>query len=117
MHNCNEVLCSSVLTDHLAELLPVVYDPTVGDATEAYSDEYRGQRGVYSSIDHPDEIEDALQSFGLGPDDVCSDAEEMLGIGDWGVGSSSRHSRAHAAGRPASSLREGFEFSVIHAYR
>ena len=90
VHNRNEVLYFKVLADHLTELLPVVYDPTVGDAIEQYSDEYRGQRGVYLSIDRPDEIAESFQTLGLGPDDVdlivCSDAEEILGIGDWGVG-------------------------------
>lgn len=89
-HNRNEVLYYKVLSEHLAELLPVVYDPTVGEAIEKYSDEYRGQRGAYLSIDDSDSIEAALRSFGLGPDDVdlivCSDAEAILGIGDWGVG-------------------------------
>jgi malate dehydrogenase (oxaloacetate-decarboxylating) len=90
VHNRNEVLYFKVLADHLTELLPVVYDPTVGDAIEQYSDEYRGQRGVYLSIDGPDEIAESFATLGLGPDDVdlivCSDAEEILGIGDWGVG-------------------------------
>jgi malate dehydrogenase (oxaloacetate-decarboxylating) len=90
VHNRNEVLYFKVLSEHLPELLPVVYDPTVGAAIEQYSDEYRGQRGAYLSIDRPDEIAESFQTFGLGPDDVdlvvCSDAEEILGIGDWGVG-------------------------------
>jgi malate dehydrogenase (oxaloacetate-decarboxylating) len=90
MHNRNEVLYFKVLAEHLPALLPVVYDPTVGAAIEQYSDEYRGQRGVYLSIDRPDEIAESFETFGLGADDVdlivCSDAEEILGIGDWGVG-------------------------------
>jgi malate dehydrogenase (oxaloacetate-decarboxylating) len=90
MHNRNEVLYFKLLADHLVELLPVVYDPTVGDAIEQYSDEYRGQRGIYMSIDQPDDIEASFATVGLGPDDVdlivCSDAEAILGIGDWGVG-------------------------------
>ena len=90
VHNRNEVLYFKVLSEHLTELLPVVYDPTVGDAIQQYSDEYRGQRGVYLSIDRPDEIAESLATLELGPDNVdvivCSDAEEILGIGDWGVG-------------------------------
>src|SRR5580693_8146453 len=76
--------------DDLAELLPVVYDPTVGDAIERYSHEYRRPRGIYLSIDRPDDIEKAFATLQLGPGDVdlivCTDAEEILGIGDWGVG-------------------------------
>jgi malate dehydrogenase (oxaloacetate-decarboxylating) len=90
LHDRNEVLYYKVLADHLAELLPVVYDPTVGDAIERYSHEYRRPRGVFLSIDRPDDIEKAFATFGLGPGDVdlivCTDAEEILGIGDWGVG-------------------------------
>jgi len=90
LHDRNEVLYFKVLLDHLAELLPVVYDPTVGDAIEKYSHEYRRPRGIYLSIDHPDDIEKAFGTLGLGAGDVdlivCSDAEEILGIGDWGVG-------------------------------
>jgi len=90
MHNRNEVLYFKVLSEHLPELLPVVYDPTVGAAIEQYSDEYRGQRGVFLSIDRAGEIAESFDTLGLGPDGVdlivCSDAEAILGIGDWGVG-------------------------------
>src|ERR1700739_819874 len=90
LHDRNEVVYYKVLLDHLAELLPVVYDPTVGDAIEKYSHEYRRPRGIYLSIDRPDDIEKAFATLQLGPGDVglivCSDAEEILGIGDWGVG-------------------------------
>jgi len=90
LHDRNEVLYFKVLLDHLTELLPVVYDPTVGDAIERYSHEYRRPRGIYLSIDRPDEMEAAFGTLKLGPGDVdlivCSDAEEILGIGDWGVG-------------------------------
>ena len=90
LHDRNEVLYYKVLADHLAELLPVVYDPTVGEAIERYSHEYRRPRGVFLSIDQPDDIEKAFATLQLGPEDVdlivCSDAEEILGIGDWGVG-------------------------------
>ena len=90
LHYRHELLYYKVLEDHLPELMPVVYTPTVGEAIQRFSDEYRGQRGLFLSIDEPDEIADAFQTFGLGPDDVdlivCTDAEAILGIGDWGVG-------------------------------
>ena len=90
LHDRNETLYYKVLSSHLAELLPIVYDPTVGDAIERYSHEYRRPRGIFLSIDAPDDIAAAFATLGLGPDDVdlivCSDAEEILGIGDWGVG-------------------------------
>jgi malate dehydrogenase (oxaloacetate-decarboxylating) len=92
LHDRNEVLYYRVLANHLAELLPIVYDPVIGDAIESYSHEYRRPRGLYLSIDRPDDMDKAFASLGLGPDDVdlivCSDAEEILGIGDWGVAGS-----------------------------
>jgi malate dehydrogenase (oxaloacetate-decarboxylating) len=90
LHYRHELLYYKVLEDHLPELMPVVYTPTVGEAIQRFSDEYRGQRGLFLSIDEPDEIEEAFGTFGLGPNDVdlivCTDAEAILGIGDWGVG-------------------------------
>ena len=90
LHYRHEVLYFKVLSEHLTELLPVVYTPTVGEAIQRFSGEYRGQRGLYLSIDRPDEIAESFETFGLGPDDVdlilCTDAEGILGIGDWGVG-------------------------------
>src|ERR1700739_4265267 len=92
LHDRNEVLYYRVLANHLAELLPIVYDPVIGDAIESYSHEYRRPRGLYLSIDKPDDMDKAFGSLGLGPNDVdlivCSDAEEILGIGDWGVAGS-----------------------------
>jgi malate dehydrogenase (oxaloacetate-decarboxylating) len=90
LHYRHELLYYKVLEDHLPELMPVVYTPTVGEAIQRFSEEYRGQRGLFLSIDEPDEIAEAFETFGLGPDDVdlivCTDAEAILGIGDWGVG-------------------------------
>jgi malate dehydrogenase (oxaloacetate-decarboxylating) len=90
LHDRNEVLFYKLLADHLVELLPIVYDPTVGEAIERYSNEYRRPRGVFLSIDQPHDMQKAFATLGLGPDEVdlivCSDAEEILGIGDWGVG-------------------------------
>ncbi|MGW5589316.1 NAD-dependent malic enzyme [Streptomyces sp. NPDC003857] len=90
LHDRNETLYFKVLTEHLAELLPIVYDPTVGEAIEKYSHEYRRPRGIFLSVDRPDDMEKAFATLQLGPEDVdlivCTDAEEILGIGDWGVG-------------------------------
>jgi hypothetical protein len=90
LHDRNETLYYRLLSEHLTELLPVVYDPTVGEAIEKYSHEYRRPRGIYLSIDHPDDIAKAFATLQLKSGDVdlivCSDAEEILGIGDWGVG-------------------------------
>ncbi len=89
LHDRNETLYFKVLAEHLADLLPVVYDPTVGQAIREWSRDYRVSQAAYLSIDRVEDIEPALRSFGFGPDDVdlivCTDAEEILGIGDWGV--------------------------------
>jgi malate dehydrogenase (oxaloacetate-decarboxylating) len=89
IHDYNQVLYFKLLGDHLSELLPVVYDPTVGDAIEQWSHEFRDSRAVYLSIDRPQDVRKSFQARGLGPDDVdlivVSDAQEILGIGDWGV--------------------------------
>ena len=86
----NETLFHRLLADRITEMLPIVYTPTVGEAIERYSHEYRRPRGVYLSIDDPDQIEVALANFGAGPEDidliVATDAEAILGIGDWGIG-------------------------------
>ncbi|MCI2416016.1 NAD-dependent malic enzyme [Saccharopolyspora sp. K220] len=90
LHDRNEVLFYRLLSDHLRELLPIVYDPTVGQAIKQYSTEYRRPRGIYLCIDDPDGIPRAFEDLGLDADGVdlvvASDAEEILGIGDWGVG-------------------------------
>lgn len=90
LHYRHETLYFKVLSDHLTELMPVVYTPTVGEAIQHFSGEYRGQRGLYLSIDEPDEIAESFETLGLSPNDVdlivCTDAEAILGIGDWGVG-------------------------------
>jgi malate dehydrogenase (oxaloacetate-decarboxylating) len=86
----NEVLFYRLLTEHLEEMLPIVYTPTVATAIERYSLEYGRPRGVYLSVDHPDQVESAFRNFGLARRDVdlivATDSEGILGIGDWGVG-------------------------------
>ncbi len=90
LHDRNEVLFYRLLTDHLREMLPIVYTPTVGVAIQRYSHEYRKPRGVYLSIDDPSGIEEAFSNMGATAENVdlivVTDGEGILGIGDWGVG-------------------------------
>ena len=79
----NEVLFYRLLSEHIEEMLPVVYTPTVGLAIERFSHEFRRTRGVYLSVDHPEEVETALRNTGLGAEDVdllvATDSEGILG--------------------------------------
>jgi malate dehydrogenase (oxaloacetate-decarboxylating) len=90
VHDRNEVLYYRLLADHLSEMLPVVYTPTVGQAIEHYSQEYRRPRGIYLSVDQPELIAQSLAASGHTAEDVdlivATDAGAILGIGDWGVG-------------------------------
>ncbi len=76
--------------EHVHEMLPIVYTPTVGAAIQEFSHLFRRPRGVFLNVEDVDGIDRALEATGLGADDidlvVASDAEAILGIGDWGVG-------------------------------
>ena len=86
----NEVLFYHLLTANLEEMLPVIYTPTIGEAIERFSHTYNRPRGVFLSVDHPEQIRESLSNYGLGADDVdlvcVTDSEGILGIGDQGIG-------------------------------
>jgi malate dehydrogenase (oxaloacetate-decarboxylating) len=90
LHDRNEVLFYRLFSEHLREMIPIVNDLTVGMAMEQYHHECRRPRGVYLSINHASAIEEAFANLGAGPGDIdlilATDAEQILGIGDWGVG-------------------------------
>jgi malate dehydrogenase (oxaloacetate-decarboxylating) len=90
LHDRNEVLFYRLLSEHLREMIPIVNDLTVGMAMEQYHHECRRPRGVYLSIDHGGAIEEAFSNLGAGSGDIdlilATDAEQIRGIGDWGVG-------------------------------
>jgi malate dehydrogenase (oxaloacetate-decarboxylating) len=90
LHDRNEVLFYRLFSEHLREMIPIVNDLTVGKAMEQYHLECRPPRGVYLSIDQPEGIEEAFANLGVSAGDVdlvlATDAEQILGIGDWGVG-------------------------------
>jgi malate dehydrogenase (oxaloacetate-decarboxylating) len=89
LHDRNQILYHRLLQDHLEELLPVVYDPVVAQAIEQYSHEFQRPGGVYLSVDDVHGVERALRNYGLAADEVdllvATDAEAILGIGDWGA--------------------------------
>ena len=78
-----------LFSEHLREMIPIVNDLTVGMAMEQYHHECRRPRGVYLSIDHA-EVSRSFANLGVGSGDIdlilATDAEQILGIGDWGVG-------------------------------
>ena len=90
LHDSNEMLFYRLVGDHVHEMLPIVYTPTVGAAIQEFSHLFRRPRGVFLNVEDLDGIDRSLAATGLGPDDVdlvvASDAEAILGIGDWGVG-------------------------------
>ena len=86
----NETLFYHLLLSHVEEMFPIIYTPTVGTAIQQYSHQYRRPRGVFLSIDEPEQIEESLRNAAPTGDDidllVATDGEAILGIGDWGVG-------------------------------
>ncbi|MBU8586159.1 MULTISPECIES: NAD-dependent malic enzyme [Priestia] len=90
LHNRNVVLFYRLLTDHLSEMLPIIYTPTVGQSIQEYSHEYHRPDGLYLSVNEADRLSDAIENLGLDSEDidllVVTDSESILGIGDWGVG-------------------------------
>lgn len=90
LHDRNDVLFFRLFAEHLREMIPIVNHLTVGLAIQHYPHECRRPRGLYLSIDHPEGMDEAFDNFGAAADDVdlilATDAEQILGIGDWGVG-------------------------------
>ncbi|HDX9578418.1 TPA: NAD-dependent malic enzyme [Bacillus pseudomycoides] len=90
LYNRNVVLFYRLLKEHLAEMLPIIYTPTVGDAIQSYSHSYRRPGGLYLSIDDPKGIEKAFYNLGNLKNGidliVVTDSESILGIGDQGIG-------------------------------
>jgi len=90
LHDRNETLFFYLLVSHVEEMFPIVYTPTVGTAIQRYSHQFRRPRGVFLSIDNPEQIEESLRNAGAEAEDVdlivATDSESILGIGDWGVG-------------------------------
>ncbi|PET75346.1 NAD-dependent malic enzyme [Bacillus sp. AFS001701] len=90
LYNRNVVLFYRLLKEHLAEMLPIIYTPTVGDAIQSYSHRYRRSDGLYLSIDNPEGIEKSFYNLGKPKNGidliVVTDSESILGIGDQGIG-------------------------------
>ncbi len=88
LQDSNETLFYRLLTDHLPEMLPIIYTPIVGEACERFSDIYRNARGIFVSYDEREYIEDILRSATKDKVKVIvvTDGERVLGLGDQGIG-------------------------------
>lgn len=85
----NQVLYFRLIQEHLKEMFSIIYTPTEGDAIQNYSRLFRRPDGCFLNINDIDRVHDDLAQWG-GPEDidyiVVTDGEEILGIGDQGVG-------------------------------
>lgn len=84
----NETLFCRLVLDHLEEMVPIIYTPTVGQACERYSHIYRRARGLYVSIEDRGRVAEMLRNAACEEPRiiVVTDNEAILGIGDQGVG-------------------------------
>ena len=87
--NTNRTLFYYLFSKHLEEFNPIVYDPTIADTIEGYSDLFVDpQYAGYLDINHPENIEATLKNAAGNREIrliVVTDAEGILGIGDWGT--------------------------------
>jgi len=84
----NETLFYGLLKEHLVEMLPIIYTPTVGEACEHFSDIYRSARGIIASYEERQFIDQMLRSVTKNKVKVIvvTDGERVLGLGDQGIG-------------------------------
>ncbi|MDA0911686.1 MAG: NAD-dependent malic enzyme [Proteobacteria bacterium] len=89
LHDSNTTLFYKFCSQHIDEVLPIVYTPTVGDAVEQYSSEFRRPAGVYLAYDEQKQMDKILGNIGKNQQIdfiIVTDGEAVLGIGDWGIG-------------------------------
>ncbi|MDR5867173.1 NAD-dependent malic enzyme [Halomonas koreensis] len=84
----NETLYFRLVSEHLEEMLPIIYTPTVGKACEEFSNIYRNHRGLFISYPDRDYMDDILRSATKDKVKVIvvTDGERILGLGDQGIG-------------------------------
>jgi malate dehydrogenase (oxaloacetate-decarboxylating) len=84
----NETLFYRVLRDHIAETMPIVYTPTVGEACQRFSEIYRRRRGLFVSYPEREHLREVLRNHPHRDIDVIvvTDGQRILGLGDQGIG-------------------------------
>lgn len=88
IQDTNETLFYRLVDEHLTEVMPIIYTPTVGEACEHFSDIYRRARGLFISYPNREYIDDMLQNATKQNVKVIvvTDGERILGLGDQGIG-------------------------------
>ena len=84
----NETLYYRLVKEHINEMMPIIYTPTVGDACEQFSDIYRSSRGLFISYSERHQMDDILRNATKRKVKVIvvTDGERILGLGDQGIG-------------------------------
>ncbi|WP_338589652.1 NAD-dependent malic enzyme [Shewanella khirikhana] len=88
IQDTNETLFYRLVQNHIAEMMPIIYTPTVGLACERFSKNYRRNRGLFISYPNKDRIDDILNNSTRHKVKiiVVTDGERILGLGDQGIG-------------------------------
>ena len=88
IQDTNETLFYNLLSQHLDEMLPIIYTPTVGEACQRFSDIYRRHRGIFISYAERQYIDQIIHNVNKKNVKVIviTDGERILGLGDQGIG-------------------------------
>ncbi|QKQ69442.1 NAD-dependent malic enzyme [Acinetobacter sp. 10FS3-1] len=88
IQDTNETLFYHLIENHLSEMMPIIYTPTVGEACQRFSDIYRRHRGIFISYPDRHHIDDILHNVNRRNVKVIvlTDGERILGLGDQGIG-------------------------------
>ncbi|WP_100658030.1 NAD-dependent malic enzyme [Alteromonas flava] len=88
IQDTNETLFYNLIQQHIDEMMPIIYTPTVGDACEQFSDIYRSSRGLFIAYSERHQIDDILRNATKRKVKVIvvTDGERILGLGDQGIG-------------------------------